>query len=88
MKTVISIAVLLLIFIAVYIFTIGLAYLFRFKTKLCKHCGNFMVFRGEKECPEGNVYLFQCLECGAWDEVPVKEFNRLHENISRDNFRL
>lgn len=88
MKTVISIVILLLIFAAVYIFAIGLAYLFRFKIKPCKHCGNFMEFKGEKEHPEGNVYLFQCPECGALDEVSVKEFNRLHENISCDNFKL
>ncbi len=88
MKTVIGIVILLLIFAAVYIFVIGLAYLFRFKVKPCKYCGNFMVFRGEKERPEGNVYLFQCPECGAWDEVPVKEFHRLYESMSCDIFRL
>lgn len=79
MKTVISIAILIIIIAVIYVIALILAYLIRFKIKPCKHCGSFMVFRGEHERPDGNVYLFQCPKCKAWEEVSVKEFNRLHE---------
>jgi hypothetical protein len=34
-----------------------------------------MVFKGERERTEGNIYLFHCNKCGAWDEVSKKDMD-------------
>lgn len=60
-----------------FVFIAAIAkYLIMFHCRRCKHCGHIMEYRGEKERKEGNIFLFQCPNCGAWDEVPVIEFER------------
>lgn len=67
---------LIVIVIVVGVLFVIAKYLIMFHCRRCKHCGHIMEYRGEKEHKEGNVFLFQCPNCGAWDEVPVIEFER------------
>ena len=46
-----------------------------FNHRPCPHCYADMTFRGEKERKEGNIYLFHCPKCGAWEEVPKEELD-------------
>lgn len=39
----------------------------------CQYCNHYMVYSGTKERGDGNVLLFHCEHCGAWEEVPVSE---------------
>lgn len=74
MNILISILLVLgLIFICVVLFLAGQHYIL-FNCRQCKHCSHFLIFRGEKEHKDGNVYLFQCPKCGAWEEISVQEF--------------
>lgn len=57
-----------------------------FNHHLCPHCSNKMIFRGEKERDNGNIYLFQCPKCGAWEEVPKEKLDaQLYNNTSNLN---
>lgn len=51
-------------------------FLFLFNYRPCPHCYHTMRFRGEKERISGNIYLFHCPKCGAWIQVPKKQFVR------------
>lgn len=46
-----------------------------FNHRPCPHCSHSMEYKGEKQRTEGNVYLFHCPKCGAWDEVPKAELD-------------
>lgn len=46
-----------------------------FNHRPCPHCNHSMEYKGEKQRTEGNVYLFHCPKCGAWDEVPKAELD-------------
>lgn len=50
-------------------------FLLLFNHHRCIHCGHSMVFKGERERTEGNIYLFHCNKCGAWDEIPKKDMD-------------
>lgn len=41
----------------------------------CPHCSYSMEYKGERQRAEGNVYLFHCPKCGAWEEVPKVELD-------------
>ena len=58
-------------------------FLFLFNYRPCPHCSHTMRFRGEKERTSGNIYLFHCPNCGAWEEVPKKKLDaQLYDNTS------
>lgn len=80
MKTAVGIVLVVIAFIVLYIIIMGIAYIARFHIKPCKYCGHIMEFRGEKKRQEGEVYLFQCPKCKAWEEVPKEEFLKLNIN--------
>lgn len=46
-----------------------------FNHRPCQHCFTNMEYKGEKQRAEGNIYLFHCPKCGAWDEVPKAELD-------------
>lgn len=46
-----------------------------FNHRPCPHCSHSMEYKGEKQRTEGNVYLFHCPKCGAWEEVPRAELD-------------
>ena len=46
-----------------------------FNHRPCPHCSHSMEYKGEKQHTEGNIYLFHCPKCGAWDEVPKVELD-------------
>lgn len=76
MKWVLLIVIVIVISI-LFIFIAAIAkYLIMFHYRHCKYCNHTMEYRGEKECKEGNIFLFQCPNCGAWDEVPIIEFEK------------
>ena len=41
----------------------------------CPHCSHSMEYKGEKQHTDGDIYLFHCPKCGAWDEVPKAELD-------------
>lgn len=58
-------------------------FLFLFNYRSCPHCSHTMRFRGEKEHASGNIYLFHCPNCGAWEEVPKEKLDtQLYGNTS------
>lgn len=46
-----------------------------FNHRSCHHCNCNMEYKGEKQRTEGNIYLFNCPKCGAWEEVPKAELD-------------
>lgn len=65
------------IFFAVAILVLVLfgRFILLFNHRPCPHCSHSMEYKGEKQRTEGNVYLFHCPKCGAWDEVPKAELD-------------
>ena len=49
--------------------------MWKFYHHKCPYCGKNMHYRGTKDDKEkGNVYLFECPKCKAWDNVSITSF--------------
>jgi len=46
-----------------------------FKHRTCPHCSHSMEYKGEKQHTDGDIYLFYCPKCGAWEDVPKAELD-------------
>ena len=64
----------LLLILLVCFLLLFLPYIFHFHMHPCKHCGHSMKFEGLKEDDEGGHYLFHCIHCGAWEQIPKNAF--------------
>lgn len=83
MNIVLSIITLVVLTAVLLLAIKGARHLLMFYSRPCKYCGHSLVFRGEKERKEGNIYLFECPKCKSWEEVPVSDFH--DNNIDSSN---
>lgn len=63
---------------------IGIHFLTFFYWRNCNYCGHRMKYRGVKEYPKGDCYIFYCPKCGAWEEISKHEFTK---SICEDEYR-
>ena len=65
-----------IIFVAVILVLVLFGiFILLFNHRPCPHCSHSMEYKGEKQHTDGDIYLFHCPKCGAWDEVPKAELD-------------
>ena len=65
-----------IIFVAVILVLVLFGrFILLFNHRPCPHCSHSMEYKGEKHHADGDIYLFHCPKCGAWDEVPKAELD-------------
>ena len=65
-----------IIFVAVILVLVLFGrFILLFNHRPCPHCSHSMEYNGEKQHTDGDIYLFHCPKCGAWDEVPKAELD-------------